>query len=205
MVWGAFCRLFPLALLDALPSTAGWRIAIHEIAGTSIRAKRRSETYANVDCRSFCSHQASASKKGQLQSKRHGTSPTVQARHVLQSASLHVRERPRTKLLGVDDNLSADHATVGDYADPTDCQALSQAIDHREQRGHNGGVARSHFRAYRPAILIRDDASSASGATGSPWSCRSDKRYAGSLLLSAACSRRAVQCLLDWFRTAQFV
>jgi hypothetical protein len=94
MAWRALCRLFPLAPLDALPITAGRRKAIHEIAGGSIWAKRRHLSCANVDCHSLCSHQAS-SKKGQLQSERHSTSPTVQARHVLQSLSLHVRGRPR--------------------------------------------------------------------------------------------------------------
>jgi hypothetical protein len=94
MAWGALCRLFPPATLDALPRTAGRRKAIHEIAGGSIWAKRRHLTYADVDCHSFCSHQAS-SKKGQLKSERHGRSPTIQARHVLQPVGLHVRERPR--------------------------------------------------------------------------------------------------------------
>jgi hypothetical protein len=94
MVWGAFLPIVPACPLDALPRTARRRKAIHEIAGTSIWAKRRSLTYADVDCRSFCSHQASG-KKGQLKSERHGTSPTLQARHVLQSASLHVGGRPR--------------------------------------------------------------------------------------------------------------
>jgi hypothetical protein len=61
--------LFPRALLDALRQTAGRRMAIREIAGVSVRVKRRSEeTYR----RRFCGHQPTGGEKRQPQSKRHG-------------------------------------------------------------------------------------------------------------------------------------
>jgi hypothetical protein len=72
MAWGAFCRLSPPALFDALPRTAGRRKAIREIAGASVWPKRRGEeTYR---CR-LCGPQPSAGKKRQQQSKRHGGLP----------------------------------------------------------------------------------------------------------------------------------
>jgi hypothetical protein len=55
----------------------------------------------------------------------------ARAENVFDPARLQFGERPR-----------ADHAAVGDDANPADREARAQAVDHRQQRLDVGGVAR---------------------------------------------------------------
>ena len=52
------------------------------------------------------------------------------------------------------DRLGADHAAVGDDADPVDAEATRQAVDRRDQAGHIGGVSRPHLGAHRAAVAV---------------------------------------------------
>src|ERR1019366_9201213 len=56
------------------------------------------------------------------------------------------------------DGLRTDPAAIGHHADPADSEALAQAVDHRDERGDVGYVARPHLRTYRSAVLVHDDA-----------------------------------------------
>ena len=53
--------------------------------------------------------------------------------------------------------LGADHAAVGDHADPADREAPAQPVDHRDQRGDVGDIARPHLGAHRPRVAIDQD------------------------------------------------
>ena len=63
-------------------------------------------------------------------------------------------------LLGFErgDGLGADHAAIGDDADPIEQEAFAQPGDHRYQGCHVGGIARPHLAADRSSGLIDDDA-----------------------------------------------
>jgi len=56
------------------------------------------------------------------------------------------------------DGRGGNHAAVGDDADPADGKALPQAVDHRQQRRHVGGVPRPHLGADRPPVAVDDEA-----------------------------------------------
>ena len=56
------------------------------------------------------------------------------------------------------DGVGTDHATIGHDADVADGEATAQAVDHRNEGRHIGGVAGPHLRADRPAVLVDDDA-----------------------------------------------
>src|SRR6516164_11274385 len=58
------------------------------------------------------------------------------------------------RLLQLLDRLPADHAPVGHDADLADGEPLAQAIDHRDQRAHVGGVARPELAADRPSLAV---------------------------------------------------
>src|SRR5262249_59842056 len=68
------------------------------------------------------------------------------AQNVLELALLNARYR-----------RIADHATIGDDADPANGKTLTQAVDYRQQGGNVSGVPRPHLRAHGPSILIHDD------------------------------------------------
>ncbi len=79
--------------------------------------------------------------------------------HLLGIMLAHTQDVFELALLEARDGRIADHAAVGHDADPADGEALTQAVDHRKERGDvGGGVARPHLRAHRPAVLIHDDA-----------------------------------------------
>ena len=56
------------------------------------------------------------------------------------------------------DGLGADHAAIGDDADPIEQEALAQPGDYRYQGCHVGGIARPHLAADRSPGFINDDA-----------------------------------------------
>ena len=56
------------------------------------------------------------------------------------------------------DGLGANHAAIGDDADPMEQEAFPQPRDHRYQGCHVGGIARPHLATDRPPGLIDDDA-----------------------------------------------
>ena len=76
-----------------------------------------------------------------------GIAALAGAENVPDSARLQFGERPR-----------ADHAAVGDDADPADTEARTQAVDHRQQRLDVGDVARPGFRAEGTAVAVDDHA-----------------------------------------------
>ena len=55
------------------------------------------------------------------------------------------------------DRFLADHAPVGHNADLADGEPAAQAIHHRDQRGHVGGVAGPEFAADRPSLTVEHD------------------------------------------------
>ena len=61
-------------------------------------------------------------------------------------------------LLEPGDGGRRDHAAIGHDADPADGKALPQAVDHRQERRHVGGIARPHLGADRPAVAVDDEA-----------------------------------------------
>ena len=69
------------------------------------------------------------------------------AENVFDPALFQFRQRPR-----------ADHAAIGDDADPADGEAPAQAVDHRQQRLDVGGVARPGLRAEGTAVPVDDHA-----------------------------------------------
>ena len=61
-------------------------------------------------------------------------------------------------LLEPGDGGRRDHAAIGHDADPANGKTLAQAVDHRQQRRHVGGIARPHLGADRPAVAVDDEA-----------------------------------------------
>src|SRR6516165_4964942 len=55
------------------------------------------------------------------------------------------------------DGGGGDHAAVGDDADPADMKAFAQTVDHRQQHGGVGGVARQHLGANPLALAVDDN------------------------------------------------
>jgi hypothetical protein len=63
-------------------------------------------------------------------------------------------------LLGFEggDGVGADHAAIGDDAGLEDAEALAQALDHRQQQRHVGGIARHQEGGDRPVGVVEHDA-----------------------------------------------
>src|SRR5688572_19229848 len=59
--------------------------------------------------------------------------------------------------LELSDGLGSDHAAVGDHTDPADREAPAQPVDHRDQRGDVGDIARPDLGAHRPPVAIDQD------------------------------------------------
>ena len=78
--------------------------------------------------------------------------------HLLVGALARAQDVVNAALLELDHGLVADHAAIGDDAHPGDAEALAQAVDHREQRLHVGGVAGPRLRADWPALAVEHDA-----------------------------------------------
>ena len=74
--------------------------------------------------------------------------------HQLVGALAHAQDVEQFARLQLRDRLGADHAAVGDDADPVDRKAFAQPVDRGDQAGHVGGVSGPHFRAYRPAVAV---------------------------------------------------
>ena len=92
--------------------------------------------------------------------KRHARGWIVQHNllHLLGRALTHTQDIFEAALFEAGDGLRTDHAAIGHHADPADSEALTQPVDHRDERGDVGGVARPHLRTYRSAVLVHDDA-----------------------------------------------
>ena len=74
--------------------------------------------------------------------------------HELVAALAHAQNVEQLAGLQLRDRLGADHAAIGDDADPVDRKALAQPVDRGDQAAHVGGVSGPHFGAYRPAVAV---------------------------------------------------
>jgi hypothetical protein len=76
--------------------------------------------------------------------------------HELVGSLPHPQNIEQSSRFEFGDRLGADHAAVGDDADPIDAKAALQTIDRRDQAGHIGGVSRPHLGAHRPAFAVEE-------------------------------------------------
>ena len=74
--------------------------------------------------------------------------------HELVRALTNAQDIEETARLEFGNRFGADHAAIGDDANPADAKALAQPIDHRDQAARIGGVPRPHLRAHRSAVAI---------------------------------------------------
>ena len=74
--------------------------------------------------------------------------------HELVRALTNAQDIEETARLQFGDRLGADHAAIGDDANPANRKALAQPIDHRDQAAGIGGVSGPHLGADRSAVAV---------------------------------------------------
>ena len=74
--------------------------------------------------------------------------------HQLVGALANAENIEKPARLQFGDRLGADHAAIGDDANPANRKALAQPVDHRDQAARIGGVPRPHLGAHRPAVAV---------------------------------------------------
>ncbi len=74
--------------------------------------------------------------------------------HQLVRALANAQDIEETARLQFGDRLGADHAAIGDHANPTNRKALAQPIEHGDQAAGISGIPGPHLRADRSAVAV---------------------------------------------------
>ena len=96
--------------------------------------------------------------RGMISGTATPSSSITSVAHLLGGALAHAQNVLEPRLLQRRDGGGADHAAVGDDADLGDAEALAQALDHRHQPRHVGGVAGPQEGGERPIVAVEHHA-----------------------------------------------